>query len=90
MKAIEFPEANAIFAKNQDAYLQLSAYRAPDGIVTSCYQLTWKERLQVLFGANFNELPPAKASGFHRVLMSTDFPKFIPHLKERDFFRKSG
>jgi hypothetical protein len=51
MKAIEFPEANAIFAKNQDAYLQLPAYKAPDGIVTSCYQLTWKERLQVLFGA---------------------------------------
>ena len=51
MRAIEFPEANAIFAKSQDAYLQLPAYKAPDGIVTSCYQLTWKERLQVLFGA---------------------------------------
>lgn len=51
MKAIEFPEANAIFAKNQNAYLQLPAYKAPDGTVTSCYELTWKERLQVLFGA---------------------------------------
>ncbi|HOT89476.1 MAG TPA: hypothetical protein PLC59_00055 [Bacteroidales bacterium] len=52
MKAIEFPEANAIFAKNQSSYMQLPAYKSPDGIVTSCYKLTWKERLQILFGAN--------------------------------------
>lgn len=51
MKAIEFPEANAIFAKNQPEYLGLPAHKAPDGIVTSCYELTWKERLQVLMGA---------------------------------------
>ncbi len=51
MKAIEFPEANSIYAKNQPEYLGLPAHKTPDGIVTSCYELTWKERLQVLFGA---------------------------------------
>lgn len=51
MKAIEFPEANAVFAKKQPQYLDLPSYKSPDGIVTTCYELTWKERLQVLFGA---------------------------------------
>jgi hypothetical protein len=51
MKAIEFPESNAVYAKNQKEYLALPSHKTPDGIVTACYALTWKERLQVLFGA---------------------------------------
>lgn len=51
MKAIDFPESNSVYAKNQPEYLELPSYKTSDGIVTSCYTLTWKERLQVLFGA---------------------------------------
>ena len=50
MKAIEFSEANTVFAKNQPEYLQLPAYRSPEGVVVTCYQLTWKERFAILFG----------------------------------------
>lgn len=51
MKAIDFPESNSVYAKKQPEYLDLPTFKSPDGIVTSCYTLTWKERLQVLFGA---------------------------------------
>jgi hypothetical protein len=45
MKPVSFPEANTVYAEDQDEYLSLPAYRAPDGRVTSCWELTWKERL---------------------------------------------
>lgn len=50
MKAIEFKEANTIFAKDQPQYLQLPAHRDGSGVVTTCYELTLKERFAILFG----------------------------------------
>ena len=50
MRAIDFPESNTVFAKNQPEYLQLPAHRDNQGVVTSCYELTWKERFAILFG----------------------------------------
>jgi hypothetical protein len=53
MKAVKFPEMNIEIAKNQEEYLTLPAYieKHPEGNgeVISCYQLTWKERIKVLF-----------------------------------------
>lgn len=51
MKAIDFPESNAIYAKNQPEYLQLPSYKTSGGIVTTCYRLTFREVLRLLFGA---------------------------------------
>lgn len=51
MKAIEFPEANAIYAKNQPEYLALPSHKTPSGIVTACYKPSFREVLQLLFGA---------------------------------------
>ena len=75
MKAIDFPESNSVYAKNQPEYLELPTFKSPDGIVTSCYTLTWKERLQVLFGAKiwislmtFNKpLQPQRLYVSHRI-----------------------
>ena len=51
MKAIEFPEQNIVFAKDQPEYLPLPAFKndSPQGEVISCWQLTWKERIKILF-----------------------------------------
>ena len=49
MKPIEFESQNIIFAEDQDEYLNLPAHRASDGVVTSCWGMSWKERLHVLF-----------------------------------------
>lgn len=48
MKLIKFPECNVVFAENQPEYLQLPALKMADGEVICCWQLTWKERLQLL------------------------------------------
>lgn len=51
MKAINFEASNVIYAKSQPEYLDLPTYRTKEGMVTSCYELTWKERFAILFGA---------------------------------------
>ena len=48
MLPVEFPEQTTLFARNQPEYLPLPAYA--DGTeVISCWAMTFKERLRVLF-----------------------------------------
>ncbi len=51
MKLIEFPEQNVVYAKDQPEYLPLPAMRTPgvDGELICCWQLSWRERVRVLF-----------------------------------------
>lgn len=51
MKPIKFKEQNIIFAENQPEYLPLPAFKnnSPQGEVISCWQLSWKERLRILW-----------------------------------------
>ncbi len=49
MNPIDFKGSNVVFAKDQPQYLQLPAHvDRVNGVVTSCWKLTWKERLKVL------------------------------------------
>lgn len=50
MKPVDFPEQNAVLAKDQPEYLPLPVHRVeePEGRVISCWQLTVRERLAVL------------------------------------------
>lgn len=55
MKPIEFPEVNTVFAKDQPQYLQLPAHVEPHDKydpgrrATFCWQLSWRERVAILF-----------------------------------------
>jgi hypothetical protein len=51
MTPITFKGYNVTFAKNQKPYIPLPAKRfpGPEGLVTSCWKLTWKERITILF-----------------------------------------
>lgn len=54
MKLIEFPEQTIVIAKNQPEYMPLPAFvdKDPDynaSRITCCWQLTFKERLKLLF-----------------------------------------
>jgi len=49
VKPIEFPEQNCVYAKDQPEYLPLPVHKTPDGMVISCWALTWRERLKVAF-----------------------------------------
>ncbi len=44
----DFPERNVIYAENQKEYLPLPAHVSPEGVVTTCWQLTEDELEQVL------------------------------------------
>ena len=49
MKPIKFKESNATYAKDQDEYLDLPALKYDDGTVVSCWDLSFKEALKLLF-----------------------------------------
>ena len=48
MDPCPFPEQNVVFAKDQEEYQKLPAFRTSDGQVTSCWRLSWRERLALL------------------------------------------
>ena len=50
MKPIKFKEQNCTYGENQPKYLPLPAFRDENGIVVSCWQLSFKERIKALFG----------------------------------------
>lgn len=51
MIPIEFPEQNCVYAKDQPEYLPLPVHKTPDGMVISCWALTWdKGNGMCLFG----------------------------------------
>ena len=77
MKIIKFPECNTTYAKDQKEYLPLPAHKKEDGTVISCWQLTLKERIKVLFSGKiffalltFNRplQPQRAATSFKEVL----------------------
>jgi len=49
MKPTDFSESNIVFAKDQPQYLPLPADITDDGIAITCWTLTWRERLIILF-----------------------------------------
>lgn len=49
MKPIDFTETNVMFARDQSPYLPLPAYKSEDGEVITCWQLSFVERIKILF-----------------------------------------
>lgn len=52
MKPVKFEECNVEFAKDQPEYNSLHAFRADNGEVITCWKLSFKERIKVLFSGN--------------------------------------
>lgn len=51
MKPIDFEESTIKIAEHQDEYITLPAHVDETGVVTSCWEFTFKERLSILFGS---------------------------------------
>ena len=49
MSPIKFAEQNRLLAKDQKEYLPLPVHQTQDGLVISCWRLTWWDRLKLLF-----------------------------------------
>ncbi len=50
MEPVKFEGQNCTFAENQPEYKPLPAYKTRDGKVVSCWELTFREKLKLLFG----------------------------------------
>ena len=48
MNPIGFDQVNTVFGKNQPEYQPLPAYATKDEVI-SCWQLTWREALKLVF-----------------------------------------
>lgn len=49
MRPTVFSEVNCVYAEDQPEYLPLPVHKTPDGQVISCWKLTWRERLKIIF-----------------------------------------
>lgn len=49
MKPIPFKQQNAVLAKDQPQYQPLPVHRTQDYEFISCWQLSWRERIKLLF-----------------------------------------
>ena len=49
MYPVKFKGSNVIFAENQPQYLPLPAKITSEGVVISCWKLTFIERIKILF-----------------------------------------
>jgi hypothetical protein len=53
MTPTKFAGVNVVYAENQPEYLPLPVHRCDDGTVTSCWTLSWRERLVLLLRGRF-------------------------------------
>ena len=49
MKPTKFKEQNCTYAQNQDEYGNLPAFKDDNSVIVSCWKLSFKERLRILF-----------------------------------------
>lgn len=49
MNIYEFKECNVVYAENQKEYLPFPVYKRLDGHLTSCWKLSIRERIKILF-----------------------------------------
>lgn len=52
MKPMEFPQQTMVLAKDQPEYIPLPVFydsQGPEGIAISCFKLSWRERIKILF-----------------------------------------
>lgn len=49
MKPIEFKEQNVVYGKDQPEYMPLPALKFNDGMVVTCWKLSWKELVKLIF-----------------------------------------
>ena len=49
MNPIKFKEVNKTYAEDQPQYIPLPVYKTSNGEVTSCWKLSFSERLSALF-----------------------------------------
>ena len=50
MSPIDFAGTTTVFGKDQPEYIPLPARVGPDGVVLTCWRLSWLDRLKLILG----------------------------------------
>ena len=76
MNLIEFPEQTVMIAKDQPQYKPLPAHQFRDecGTIACCWQLTFGERIRVLFGGKIWHQIATFGEPLQPQLLSVDKP----------------
>lgn len=82
MTPIEFKGFTHTLAKNQPEYRPFPVFMDADGVVVSCWKLTFKERLKVLFHGVFFLQVLTFGTGMQPQLPSVENPLVFPNEKE--------
>lgn len=84
MSPVEFPEQTTVFAKDQPEYQPLPAHCAPDGTVVSCWRLTRRERIKLLFTGRLWLLQLTFGAALQPQSPTVDYPfeKPVPEVAE--------
>ena len=84
MTAIDFPECTHVLAKDQPQYHMLPIHREKNdlsGTVTSCWRLTFWERVKVLFTGRVWLLQLTFGEQFQPICPTTKYP-FVRGIEE--------
>ena len=74
MKPIEFKNQNVVFAKDQPQYRPLPAYKDPVGMVTTCWNLSFMERIKLLITGNLWVSLLTFNKPLQPILLDVDYP----------------
>ena len=81
MKPVSFKESNLTFAEDQPEYLPLPAYCAANGKVVTCWKLSWRERIKLLFSGRLWLSLLTFNHPLQPVMLSADKPEDVPPAK---------
>jgi hypothetical protein len=74
MAPAPFAEQTMVLGVDQPEYLPLPAYRASDGSVISCWRLTWRDRLRLLWTGRIWAMQLTYGKYLQPLLLQTDHP----------------
>jgi len=76
MKPIKFKNQNCTYAENQEPYLPLPAFKHDDDwkCVSSCWQLSFVERVKLLFTGRIWVTMPTWGKSLNPLKLRTDNP----------------
>ena len=67
-----------VFAKDQPQYNPLPAFADDDGTVVTCWRLSWRERLRILFSGRFWLITMTFKAPLQPILPTIDNPITTP------------
>ena len=85
MKPVDFPQSTDVLAKDQPEYLPLPVhYDRATGVMTSCWEMTWFERLRCLVSGRVFVSQMTFGRALQPQVLKLDPPEDERDIRDRD------